>query len=504
MLMGMLFGTYVSAGTTYKELPLEWKRQWEALLHYEGGRSVIAPESDFFLSKAGAQNPAVELSATLAYFQQDSRHQCEYPARAYLLTGRVPANSCRVYREFERYVALDDVRVVFASESETSPVSSMGHVFLVLGGVNSLGVYKQHAAAFVADTAKNKNLLMDFLQDQMIGSYVLMPYDDWIYQYVSKEERSLWEYELDLNDSARQWLRLHLFELKEHNIKYSFFTHNCADGLAQVLGAADADLSVSEPKAFLTPVQYTQHIVQAGKVKSITLRPSQEDARRLRQGVSPDPLKTPAPTRWQLAATYHSDFGGGIQGSFLPFFSDIREGNPAQSKLSEVKFLEVMAKAFHHQAWVDQITLVNIRSLPNIALAKPKLNIGVQLHGNEGIKHTSLRPDIHIGTGLSYREKGVRPFWSMDVGVYWQSGTPQYYAQQQIGIYYSDGDFGTLQVLRQDSISSRGDYRGSPGQWALSYDRRLNNAFNAFVHARHVDLSDSDFSEVTLGISHRF
>ena len=503
--LGIVYSLAVVAdtGVPYRELDAQWRAKWEALLHYEGARSVIDPSSDFFLSPQGAFHPDKELAATIDYFKSDPVHACEFPARAYLITGQKPNKSCSAYQEFEQYVALDSVSLVFASESETSPVSSMGHVFLLLGGVNQQGVFKQHATAFVADTAQNKNLLMDFLHDRMSGSYVLIPYDDWIYQYVSLEQRSLWEYELALSDEARQWLRWHLFELKEHPIKYSFFKHNCANGLSQVLTAADPSLSVAHTGVYLTPVQYTQWMAQKGTVKKLTLRPSSEDAQRVKRGNRPDPLKTPAASRWQVSANYRSGEEAGLGFSFLPFFTDLKEINPAHAKLTEVKFFELDARVFQHHQWIEQITLVNIRSLPNLALSRPKLNLGFELHGTQGNKSTSLRPDIHIGTGFSLREKGIRPFWSVDAGVYLSPIGTQYYALQRLGIYYTKDPI-KLELYRQDSVSQKGDYANSPRSYHANFSYAITPQVSAFARASCVKLTDSRMSEVSVGLNHRF
>ena len=167
--------------------------------------------------------------------------------------------------------------MAFATESDNSPVSSpLGHVFLVLEGKNKLGLTKRHAVSFVADTGASPNLLIDLIPNEIAGRYILNPYDDLIYNYISNGNDHCREYELTLSAEEKTMLLLHVYELKEHGTKYSFFSHNCATGLNRVLTTANPKLAYRNDRFYVTPIEYIKFISQTGRVRSITVRPSVE------------------------------------------------------------------------------------------------------------------------------------------------------------------------------------------------------------------------------------
>ena len=45
-----------------------------------------------------------------------------------------------------------------------------------------------------------------------------------------------------------------------------------------------------------------------------------------------------------------------------------------------MKFGEVVLKVFEHRTAIDEITLVNIRSMPNLAISSLKPNFGIAFH----------------------------------------------------------------------------------------------------------------------------
>ena len=467
MLALALVVSQVSAAA-YDVLPKGFQEEWESLLHYAHGKSTIEAGSSFFLSSVGHVSPEAELIATLKAFQKGDRLQCQYPARHYLLTGQWPSATCEAFREYQTYVSSDRVYLVFASESETSPVSSMGHVFLVLEGPTPHAGVKRHAIGFVADTSENASLLMGFLTDQLVGRYVLMPYRELIDDYVIKERRSVWAYELSMTAEERRRLFLHLFELKAHKIKYSFFQHNCATGLNRVLATASTDFRYPKDQYWVTPAEYAFFVNQTGRVQAASVIPSHEDAYRLAHQLPLNPLETPKTSRLGVRVGYDDQAGWGGAVTFLPFSTDIYEVNPSKTGLSEIKFGEVVLKTFDRRAWLDEVTLVNIRSIPSMAISSLKPNFGIQLHGDVDAHHTSLHPDVHVGTAFSWGETGIRPFASVDVGVL---GDHQVlgYALGECGVFVSGSTFGLMSLSVGRAWSTGVDYRGFKENYRMSY-----------------------------------
>ena len=109
---------------------------------------------------------------------------------ALLLFNKKIGNECVDFNEYNEYVPFDSVSLVLASESETSPVSSMGHIFIVAEGFNKFGLLKRHSSGFVANASTNSSLLFQFLTDSIDGLYTLSPYNDTIYNYINKPRLS--------------------------------------------------------------------------------------------------------------------------------------------------------------------------------------------------------------------------------------------------------------------------------------------------------------------------
>lgn len=489
----------------YDDLPISFRQKWEALLHYSHGKSTIESSSSFFLDRFGSTSPEKELVATIDYFGKNPKNHCRYPARYYLLTGNQPEQVCDEFNEYQRYVVADRVSLVFASESDTSPVSSMGHSFLVLGGINRLGLYKHHATAFVADSALNENLFIAFLKDKIIGRYTLNPYDDVIFNYLNNEQRSLWEYELVLTEEERRWLLLHLYELKEHKVKYSFFTHNCSSGINRILSVASEDFEYKNDQFYVTPIEYTKFVSSTGRIIEATVRPSLEDEERFKEGVVINPLNTGKTSKVNLSYLYDNRLKSGVGFLFLPFSFDLKEDSTAKSSLSEMKFFEVEAQLFKNEFIVKKITLVNLYSLANIQISSPKVNFGIDFQGAVDTEHTSLYPDLHFGTGLSWGESGVRPFYSADVGLYCVPGRTTAYLKNILGIFYTSERLGRASLSFEKVFSTDVDYRNYSSAYSVSYSKRIGS--DTWVNVQGFVYKTSEAGnrkQLTVGFDYRF
>lgn len=489
----------------YASLPESFKQKWEALLHYSRGKSDIDNDGQFFLAPNGHVSPASELLATLSALQASSDVRCRFPARTYLITGQLPSDSCEGFNEYKKYISAQKVALVFASESSTSPVSSMGHLFLVVEGVNALGLNKRHAVAFVADSSANGNLLIEFLKDSIVGRYVLNPYDDSIYTYVSKEKRSLWEYELILTPEQKNWLFLHLYELKANATKYSFFSHNCSTGINRILSTANEAFHYKDDRYYVTPIEYTKYVNAAELVRSITVRPSDDDLRRLRQGLPLDPLKSPKTSKLSVSTVYDRDLRYGVRLKLLPFHSDIEEDVVDKTSLTEVKFGEVTASAYKDHFIVENLTLVNLRSLTNLQYEGLKPGFGIQLHGNVDQTHTSLYPDVHVGTGFVWGETGLRPFCQFDVGAHLMPNDSKLYFNNRIGAIFTSSVLGKVTFWGSRPLASSGHYRNIAKQWHLNFSKKLGERFELTASADLYETADSrNRKQITFGLGYRF
>ena len=185
---------------------------WLNLLHYVKSTSLINPKSDFFLSNQGYKNPKAEYETTLKLLQDNSLSgnksiQCTYPARTEFILKhehniKLPKQKCDEYDEFNTNVPIDYIELGFAAENNKSPISMMGHAFLVLNGTKD-NIEKKHIFAYSANISdiSTLDLVFDGLLFGLNGAYVLKPYNTYATKYLQHEQRSIWKFRLDLNQA---------------------------------------------------------------------------------------------------------------------------------------------------------------------------------------------------------------------------------------------------------------------------------------------------------------
>lgn len=305
MLMGIVQHAYATgvALTEWQskagKLNLYSSNTWQALLHLQEGKPDI-DDPGFLLTHAHFSAEA-ELNATLDYLHGPKSAQavCKYPAR-YLWLQRMLAlpsismEHCQTLQEFIRRAPADRISLVFASENLSQPSSMMGHLFLKLEGQRQGGAPVSHAIAFFtdADTLNLPKLLYDSMIVGKLGFFTLSPYQDEVQLYAVEEQRSLWEYELKLDEFDRKLMQAHMHELRQARITYFFQNFNCATLVQQIL-------AIVEPKVlagrgwWTTPKGVLQSAKAADLVESITVKtPSRWRVRTLRDTLPTEELST--------------------------------------------------------------------------------------------------------------------------------------------------------------------------------------------------------------------
>lgn len=260
---------------------------WQALLHLDHGRPTL-DDAGFLLSMPRFSAQA-ELDATIAVLQGPTALQavCRFPARYAWLRSRgavadLPLTQCADLQEFLRRAPADHIALVFASENLAQPSSMMGHLFLKVAGQDEQGLAREHAISFFTDAATINlpKLLFDSLVLGKPGYFALSPYVDDAEQYVAREQRTLWEYELRLDAAQRTLLRYHLIELKQTSFTYFFHRHNCATLIKHIVAVAWPAM-LAEPSWIDTPKDIVKLADQAGAIEATTVR---------------------APSRWRIRA----------------------------------------------------------------------------------------------------------------------------------------------------------------------------------------------------------
>lgn len=243
---------------------------WSALLHASNGHPNIA-DANFLLSLPNFSLES-ELRQTIDFlYRGEQSNVCRFPARYLWLRKQLdapelPLDECKDIVEFRQKAPLDEITLVFASETIAQPASMLGHAFLKFSGKNAQGQQVSHAISFYtdADTINLPKLLFDSLVIGKKGYFSLSPYNEKQQLYVDDEQRNLWEYQLALDSFQKELIRLHLHELKQSQLIYFFHRYNCATLLDFILQLSGK--SIPDTDRWVTPKDLIKHAQQAGLI----------------------------------------------------------------------------------------------------------------------------------------------------------------------------------------------------------------------------------------------
>ena len=242
---------------------------WAALLHVRQGEPMVRDPG--FVLTLPQFSLRAELQATVTLLQgDDAQALCRFPARYTWLRaqGAVRERSlahCSDLAEFRARAPMEQVALVFASETLSQPSSMMGHVFLKLGGHDAAGAFREHAISFYTEpvTWNLPRLFWRSLVAGMPGYFTLGPYADQVRSYVEREGRNLWEHPLQLDAAQRELLQAHLLELRPVQFTYYFQRYNCATLVQQVLAVVQPRV-LDQPDLWTTPKDVVRAAQQAG------------------------------------------------------------------------------------------------------------------------------------------------------------------------------------------------------------------------------------------------
>lgn len=240
------------------DLKLYEDRTWLYLLHYypvESGSESDITDGRFFLSADGNRDPKAELYETLEaifdpVFEKSNRHgQCLFRSRFFWLDRQLkfdrkylPRVNCRNYNNWRRLVGAQSISLVFASAFMDNPGSVYGHTFLKINhekGGRRLNLL-DHVIQYQALPEEQVGLLYAIkgIFGGYRGLYPLDPYYIPIQNNIEYEDRSIWEYELNLTDYQMEILLTHSWELAHFYTDYYFFKQNCAYRILELIEIA--------------------------------------------------------------------------------------------------------------------------------------------------------------------------------------------------------------------------------------------------------------------------
>ena len=271
------------------EAKLYEKNEWLALLHSDGGKSSIE-DKKFILSKIFS--PKDELQATIkalfeepALYRDKNRHpQCRFPARRLFLIHELnlsdsvfPSVTCPDFQNYQDKAPADTISLIYASENVKNPSSMMGHTFFKYSGKNHQNKNAEHAITFytVLDSFNLITLAYQNTVSGMDGFFALQPYKDVVAQYLYRENRNVWEYQLKLSDYRRDLINYHIWELKDIHMRYFFASYNCSTVVYYILSLAKPNI-YDKKKLWITPLDTVKYLYDEELIKNSKLTPSTE------------------------------------------------------------------------------------------------------------------------------------------------------------------------------------------------------------------------------------
>lgn len=491
------------------------KNDWKNLLHYSGERSVINSDSDFFLSPDGYKNSQAEYFATLKAMADndiskgDNHAICRYPARfnyivrsLNLKANNFPQPQCLAYEEYQQKVPIEKVAIVFASENNISPSSMIGHTFLKLSGTNDRGLKEHSFSYFAALNQIDLKFYVDAVTTGLDGAYVLSPYSEKAAEYLYKEKRSLWEFDLKLTPSEIERLKMHLWELKGSNIRYSLISHNCNTAVISILKTANANLKSKSVKPFVTPMEYVQELQAKERLKHISIEPTDYTKEKINQYGVKNILNANKASRIEIA--HHANYDTTIL-KLSPVYQDIRDVNNAyfdemESKIGEISF---GYSGRSDRAYIQSINILKMRSILDYSIAHDySKHIQLSLENNLGKTGTDLKPTAEIGLGYGEYGKKIISYILPRIGFRY-SHIGNLYLAPEVGIIINVTDNFKMISSYEQYYNSRKNNRGYNSQYYTYIGYKINSVFDIYIaYSRYTEANiDDDF---VLGISGKF
>jgi hypothetical protein len=375
---------------------------FKALLHYKGNKSVIGVGSSFFLSPEGHRNPLAELEATIYALKNNPETQCRYPARLELLLEinalfpeELPKAHCEDYEIYLQKVPFERIYLVFAAEDQ-SPASIMGHTLLKIAGSDADGILREHSFSFMAIMQKSGNITryINAILKGSEGIYSLSPYQKITETYILNENRSLWEFEVDISDADRKRLQKHLWELKETDILYQFITHNCNTAAEAILNAVDQAFEDQNSLLFSTPIEYLQYLSEKGKIRGVTLLPTKNEREIISLFGAYYPLNAPGSSKISL-----DGFHRGAKLTVSPIYRDIRSIVNASPTEYDSKIAEITLELKDNRFFLERFDLLATQSIGDFRIIG--LSKAFRLALEESTKDLSGVLELGRGVGFS-------------------------------------------------------------------------------------------------------
>lgn len=489
--------------------------EWQYLLHYNAGKSLITDES-FFISKTGKNNPQEELKLTIQEyltpsFMEEEDVVCRFPARIsfikkhFNLPTRKDIPDCKKYKEFKNKVSVDDVFVVMAGENNASPSSMMGHLFLKLSG-NINGIKREHSFSFFA-TFNSSMSIWNYIQvlfNRIDGSYILSPYSKKVDEYLFKEKRPLWEYKLKMPQDDKKILLEHLWELKEKTVKYDFITHNCGDATLNLL--PPSFLNKKNYKLWETPAEKIKLLLDDNKIQDINLLPSDEYKHKMEK-THYIPDITDIHNSSKISIGYQHTHHNYLTMEFRPVYVDLTEVNNQFFDDLETKFLSFNIKydITDNKLLLNNIDILKLTSiidfLPDYVFSK---HFKFSFENDFDETKTKLKPTLEFGLGSGFTYNIFRFYILPKIG-YRYNKVHNVYLQPETGIIIKPSKKLKGIIVFQKYYDFNKNNRGFNKKISVDLSYQINEKYDlSLMYGKYYHTKSNNHNELWIKLGYHF
>jgi hypothetical protein len=262
---------------------------WQRLILLKNQHAEVLSKG-FYLSDLNAEHlkkvtPESELSATLSAFQTDPKALCQYPARYYWLSDKVPNLPVAALSACPNLPDVTlDVRMLLVNGYMKNPVSTFGHVLITVGQQGERQNLLDHAFNYGAIVPPGENGL-SYATKGLLGFFnARFAASDFFKQdliYAKTEQRDMWAYTLNLTPQQKALFIYHLAELKSRAIGYYFLKQNCAYRSGELLELITDIHTTERPAPWYPPIYIFDQIEEyrlahPDFIKSVDYLPSDQ------------------------------------------------------------------------------------------------------------------------------------------------------------------------------------------------------------------------------------
>lgn len=269
-----------SVETLALEKQLYLHKTWSALLHAVDGASPIKDPG--FILSSDDFSLKNELVATIQALEENKEISCRFPARRLFIISalnihpeRLPKANCIEYLTFQAKAPANKISIIYASENLSQPSSMMGHVMLKMSGQNDTGINVEHGISYFTElnSFNVPKIIWDSLVTGKEGYFQISPFQEKLDYYLNKEQRNVWEYQVNFTPKQSELFHAHLWELKGTEFKYFFNSYNCATFTKMLLRVGNAD-RINMDDSWLSPIDVVKSAKSSGIIQSTKISPS--------------------------------------------------------------------------------------------------------------------------------------------------------------------------------------------------------------------------------------